>query len=90
MRSIARRRRRVCLAPVADVDREPSVVELAEIERESPLIEAELAVVDAETVLAASPGSPWALRAHRRAVRRVSVVAARLAADAAGCPLEVA
>ena len=38
MRSIAGRGRSVHLAPVEEVDREPSAVELAEIEREMPLI----------------------------------------------------
>lgn len=80
MSRIADRRRSVHLAPVADVDREPSVADLAEIEREWPLIEAELAVVEAEVALVVSPECAVAHRAHRRAVRRVSLVAARLAA----------
>lgn len=85
MGSMAGRRRPGYLAPVADVDREPSAEELAAIEREWPLIAAELAVVEAEVVLAVSPDSVVAHRAHRRAVQRVSVVAARLAAgDGAG------
>lgn len=82
MSSIADRRRSVHLAPVADVDREPSAEELAEIEREWPLIEAEVAVVEAEVAMAVSPGSAWAYRAHRRAVRRVSAVAAQLRTEA--------
>lgn len=90
MRSIAGRRRSVHLAPVAEVDREPSAAELAEIEREVPLFLAEFAVIEAEAVLTAAPESLWARRAHRRAVRHMLAVAARLAPDTAGCPLEVA
>ncbi|HEY9476072.1 MAG TPA: DUF6284 family protein [Mycobacteriales bacterium] len=79
MGSIAGRGRSVHLAPVEEVGREPSAVELAAIEAEWPLIEAELAVVDAEVALSVSPGSEWAWRQHRRACRRVLAAAETLA-----------
>jgi hypothetical protein len=54
-------------------DREPSPQELAEIEREWPLIEAELAVVDAEIRVLTADGGPSPLdwRRLRRAEQRV-------------------
>ena len=54
-------------------EREPSAADLASIERERPLIEAELAVVEAEIVLAvtADGGSETDRRRLRRAERRV-------------------
>ena len=79
MRSIAGRGRSVHLAPVEEVDREPSAVELAEIEREMPLILAEAAVIDADVLVAMSPGSVWAQRRHRRACRQVLAATRALA-----------
>jgi len=55
------------------MDAEPSLVDLAGIEAEWPLIEAELAVVDAEIHLLARAGGPSVLdwRRLRRAEQRV-------------------
>ena len=89
MNRVARRERWVHLAPAPDVEREPTAAELAAIEREWPLIAAEMAVVDAEAAVAAAPDSVWAWRAHRRATRRVLAVAARMASGT-GTPREVA
>ncbi|MEV0396863.1 DUF6284 family protein [Polymorphospora rubra] len=67
-----------------DLGQEPSINDLAAIEREWPLIEAELAVLDAEIALiyAADRGGPSPLdwRRLRRAEARVTRVAAELAA----------
>jgi hypothetical protein len=67
---------------------EPSAAELAAIENEWPLIEAELAVVDAEIRLLNNDGGPTPLdwRRLRRAEARVLRVTAELGAtiDAAG------
>ena len=89
MGSMTGRRRPGHLAPVEEVDREPSAEELAEIEREWPLIAAELAVVDAETALAVSPTDVLAHRRHRRALRRV-LAESRALANRSVCPPEVA
>lgn len=51
---------------------EPTVTELAAIAEEEPVITAEVAVVDAECHLAASPDET-AVRAHRRAVAALAV-----------------
>lgn len=53
---------------------DPTTAELAAAECEWPLIEAELAVVDAECRLAVS-ADPLAVRAHRRAVAHLNRVA---------------
>lgn len=50
---------------------EPSWADLVAIAAEWPVIEAELAVVDAECRLAASPDA-LSVRAHRRAVARLA------------------
>lgn len=50
---------------------EPDIAALSAIAAEWPVIAAELEVTDAECRLAASPGSPLAVRAHRRAARRL-------------------
>jgi uncharacterized protein DUF6284 len=42
----------------ADVEREPTVAELAAIEAEWPLIEAELTLLDAEIIILTAPGGP--------------------------------
>jgi hypothetical protein len=56
---------------------EPTAADLAAIEAEWPLIEAELAVLDAQITAASAPGpSPLDWRRMRRAQRRV--LAARL------------
>lgn len=53
-------------------DVEPTVTDLAAIVAEEPVIAAEVAVVDAECRLAASPDE-MAVRAHRRAVVALGV-----------------
>lgn len=53
-------------------DAEPTLTDLAAIVAEEPVIAAEVAVVDAECRLAASPDET-AIRAHRRAVLALSV-----------------
>jgi hypothetical protein len=53
------------------LDREPTPVELAEIEAAWPVLAAELAVVDAECRLAAAPRSFLARRVLRRALARL-------------------
>ncbi|HSV68435.1 MAG TPA: DUF6284 family protein [Mycobacteriales bacterium] len=63
---------------------EPSRAELAAIEAEWPLIEAELVVVDALARLAAEPAHEWLWRRHRRAVRRVLLVARSAPATGSG------
>jgi len=55
---------------------EPTHREIAAIESEWPLIQAELEVVAAECRLAGSPGDQLAVRAHRRAVRSLLAVLA--------------
>lgn len=52
---------------------EPRPSDLASIAAEWPVIEAELAVVDAECRLAASPDA-LAVRGHRRAVAHLALV----------------
>jgi hypothetical protein len=56
-----------------DPDREPTPQELAEIEREWPLIEAEMALVDAEIRVLTAPVTPSPLdwRRLRHAEHRV-------------------
>jgi hypothetical protein len=61
----------------------PTPAELRRIEREWPLIEAELDVTDTECRLAAAPGDTVALRAHRRAVRRLLAAHRALASTSA-------
>lgn len=58
---------------IAPVITEPTPKDLAGIEAEWPVIAAELAVVDAECRLAASPDA-LAVRAHRRAVSALAAV----------------
>lgn len=53
---------------------EPTRSHLAAIDAEWPVIAAELEVTDAECRLAASPIDVLAVRAHRRAVRRLLAV----------------
>jgi hypothetical protein len=53
--------------------REPTRADLAAIDAEWPLLEAELAVVDAECQAVAWPG-PITRRALRRALRRLAAV----------------
>ncbi len=53
---------------------EPTRSHLAAIDAEWPVIAAELEVTDAECRLAASPADVLAVRAHRRAVRRLLAV----------------
>jgi hypothetical protein len=59
----------------------PTPDDLAEIEREMPLIEAEIALVDAEIRMLTAAGGPSPLdwRRLRRAEARVTRVAAELA-----------
>ncbi|MBA8810647.1 DUF6284 family protein [Promicromonospora sukumoe] len=52
---------------------EPTFTDLAAIAAEEPVISAEVAVVDAECQMAASPG-PAATEAHRRAVTALNTV----------------
>lgn len=75
--------------PHGSIPNKPSDAELAAIEREWPLIEAELAVVDAEIRLLTTPGGPSPLdwRRLRRADRQVLRVAAVLAGT--GTPVEL-
>jgi hypothetical protein len=63
---------------------EPTPAELADIEREWPLIDAELALLDAEIRALAVAGGPSQLdwRRLRRAERRVLAARLRLAAPA--------
>jgi hypothetical protein len=63
-------------------DEEPSAAELAAIEADWPLIEAELAVVDAQIRALSATGGPSPLdwRRLRRAERRVLAERLRLAA----------
>lgn len=63
----------MCIHPMR-LDSGPTAAALAAIEAESPLIAAELAVVDAECRLAVS-ADPLAVRAHRRAVAHLARVA---------------
>jgi hypothetical protein len=67
-------------------DEEPSQAELADIDREWPLIDAELAVLDAQIRALSAAGGPSQLdwRRLRRAERRVLAARLRLAAPAAG------
>jgi len=64
---------------------EPTPDDLAEIEREMPLIEAEIDLVDAEIRMLTAVGGPTPLdwRRLRRAEARVTRVAAELAVPAA-------
>ena len=59
----------------------PSKADLLEIEAEWPVIQAALAVTDAECRMAGAPDDVLAVRAHRRAVRRL-LAAERAAATA--------
>jgi len=70
---------------------EPTAAELTAIEAEWPVIAAELEVTDAQCRLAARPGDVVAVRAHRRAVRRLLAVLAQpeAAARAATRPVVV-
>ena len=65
---------------------EPTLRDLAAIEAEWPVIEAEIAVVDAECRLAASVDAV-SVRAHRRAVARLSRLAAARSAGPARAAL---
>lgn len=64
-------------------DREPSPADLVSIEREWPLIDAELAVVDAQVTLANAEGGGSALdwrrlrRAEQQVLRETTALAAR-------------
>jgi hypothetical protein len=65
-------------------DEEPTTADLADIEREWPLIEAELALLDAE--IAALVAGGWATELDRRRVRRAQrrVLAVRTAIENTG------
>ena len=67
-------------------DEEPSAAELADIEREWPLIDAELAVLDVQIRALSAAGGPSPLdwRRLRRAERRVLAARLRPAAGTAG------
>ena len=73
------------LTPIFSDNQEPTPAELAGIDTEWPLIEAELALLDAQIhVLSAAGGpSPLEWRRLRRAERRVLAARLRLAAPAA-------
>jgi hypothetical protein len=64
-------------------DREPTAADLTEIEREWPLIAAELDLLDAEIAVLSAEGRVTALdrRRVRRAERRVLEVGRELAAE---------
>ncbi len=67
-----------------DTWREPSRAELDAIEAEWPLIAAELAVVDAETQIAAGDGGDLAVRRLADATRAVQTVAAEFESAGSG------
>ena len=64
---------------------EPTAAELAAIEDEWPVIEAEMAVVTAECRLAMSP-DVLSLRAHARAVAALAAVVGRPVANGRPAP----
>ena len=73
------------MTPINRDREEPTPAELADIEREWPLIDAELAVLDAQIAALSAAGGPSPLdwRRLRRAERRVLSVRLRLTAPAA-------
>ncbi len=73
------------MAPRQRDREEPSPAELADIEREWPLIDAELAVLDAQIAALSGAGGPSQLdwRRLRRAEHRVLSARLRLTAQAA-------
>jgi len=77
---------------VARDDGEPTPAELASIEAEWPLIEVDLALLDAEIaeVVAGPWGSALAWRRYRRLARQVLGAAQRTAVDAGGWDSAVA
>jgi len=61
--------------------RDPSPAEIASLEAEWPVLEAELALVAAECRLAERPTDQLTIRAHRRAVRALLAVLAGSPSD---------
>lgn len=76
------------IPPMSWDDQEPSAAELAAIEREWPLIDADLSLLDAEIRVLSAHGGPSPLdwRRLRRAERQVIAAHARMLTTPAGDP----